>query len=163
MTFAPRTWVVGEVVTAALFNQEIRDQFSSIFDAWTTYTPTWTATSNPNISTGTITGRYLKVGRRCIAVVKITMGSSTTFGSGGYNIGLPFAAAAGVDYTGIARLVAVNAWVGQVIMSASSSAFNCAFPTSQTDSRSATWAATVPDTLANGHILRAQVDYQTAS
>ncbi|MFE1925789.1 hypothetical protein ACFW91_24860 [Streptomyces asoensis] len=163
MTFAPRTWVVGEVVNAALLNQEIRDQFASIFDVWTTYTPTWTATSNPAIGNGAITGRYLKVGRKCTAVVKITMGSSTTYGSGGYNIGLPFAAAAGVDYLGVARLVAVNAWNGQVIMSAGSSAFNCTFPASQTDSRSATLSGTVPDTLANTHIVRAQVEYQTAS
>ena len=64
MTFAPRTWVVGEVVDAAMLNAEIRDQFTSMFDAWTPYTPVWSATStNPTIGNGSITGRYLKVGR----------------------------------------------------------------------------------------------------
>jgi hypothetical protein len=163
VTFSPRTWVVGEVVSAALLNQEIRDQFSSIFDAWTTYTPTWTATSNPAIGNGTITGRYLKVGRRCIAVVKLTMGGTTTYGSGGYSFGLPFTSAVGVDYLGSARLVAANAWHGGVVMSGGSAAFNCTFPASATDSRSATLSATVPETLASTHVLRAQIEYQTAS
>ncbi|MFJ9020811.1 hypothetical protein ACIRPU_12625 [Streptomyces sp. NPDC102259] len=163
MTFAPRTWVVGEVVSAALMNQEIRDQLNSMFDPWTTYTPTWTASSNPAIGNGSLTGRYIKIGRRCLVSIKLTMGSTTTYGSGGYSFGLPFTAAAGVDYLGTARLVAANAWNGQVVMSASSAAFNCTFPASSTDTRSATLAATVPETLANTHVVRAQVEYQTAS
>lgn len=163
MTFAPRTWVVGETVTAALMNQEIRDQFSSIFDAWTTYTPTWTASTNPAIGNGTITGRYLKVGRKCIAVIKVTMGSTTTYGSGGYSFGLPFTSASGVDYLGTARLVAANAWNGQVVMTGGNAAFNCTFPASSTDTRSATLSGAVPETLANTHVVRAQVEYQTAS
>lgn len=163
MTFSPRTWVVGETVTAALMNQEIRDQFSSIFDAWTTYTPTWTASSNPAIGNGTITGRYLKVGRKCIAIVKITMGSATTYGSGGYSFGLPFTSASGVDYLGTARLVAANAWNGQTVMTGGNTAFNATFPASSTDTRSATLSATVPETLASTHVVRAQIEYQTAS
>jgi hypothetical protein len=155
---------VGEVVTAALLNQEVRDQFSSIFDAWTTYTPTWTAaTTNPVVGNAVIAGRYLKVGRKCIVDLRIQMGSTTTYGSGAYSFSVPFTAAGSVDYLGGARLAAADTWIGQTVLSGGGSAFNCVFPTSSADSRAATMTPTVPQTLANTHILRAQLEYQTAS
>src|SRR5690606_3571292 len=77
VTFTPRTWIVGEVVSAATMNQEIRDQFNSMFAAWTAYTPSWTAsTSNPALGNGTITGRYMKYGRTVWASIKLTTGST---------------------------------------------------------------------------------------
>ncbi|MGW8703273.1 hypothetical protein ACWGOK_41280 [Streptomyces eurythermus] len=93
MTFAPRTWVVGEVVSAATMNQEIRDQFNSIFGAWTTYTPTWTASTNPALGNGTINGRYMKVGRIVFAEILLFPGSTTTYGSGSWAFGLPVTSA----------------------------------------------------------------------
>jgi hypothetical protein len=93
VTFTPRTWVVGEIVTAALMNQEIRDQFNSIFTGWTVYTPTWTASTNPTLGNGTMNGRYMKIGRIVIAEVNIFPGSTTTYGSGSWAIGLPFTSA----------------------------------------------------------------------
>jgi hypothetical protein len=93
MTFTPRTWVVGEVVSAALMNQEIRDQFLSFFGAWTDYTPTWTAETGgtPAVNNGSLTGRYLKVGRSVDFLIKLVVGSTTTFGSANANwaFGLP--------------------------------------------------------------------------
>jgi len=62
--------------------------------AWTTYTPTWTAaSSNPSIGNGTLTGRYKIIGKTCFITVDITMGSTTTYGSGAWYIGLPQQAA----------------------------------------------------------------------
>lgn len=101
MTFAPRTWVVGEVVTAALLNQEIRDQFNSFFGAWTAYTPSWGADggASPTLGNGTIVGRYLKTGRTVDWVMQLTWGSTTAPGGGGggenWFFGLPFSPAAG--------------------------------------------------------------------
>ncbi|MFJ1808552.1 MULTISPECIES: hypothetical protein [unclassified Streptomyces] len=164
MTFAPRTWVVGEVVTAALLNQEVRDQFSSIFDAWTTYTPTWTAaTTNPVVGNATIAGRYLKIGRKCIVDIRIQMGSTTTYGSGVYSFSVPFTSASSVDYLGNARLASTDTWIGQTVLSGGNAAFQCVFSTSSGDSRAATMSPTVPNTLANTHILRAQLEYQTST
>ncbi|MCZ0996397.1 hypothetical protein O1L44_30085 [Streptomyces noursei] len=86
MTFAPRTWVVGEVVTAALLNQEIRDQFNTFFGAWTDYSGTfvWGAESGtqPAIGNGTIVARYMKIGRTVDYLQRLTMGSTTTYGNG---------------------------------------------------------------------------------
>ncbi|MCX4576520.1 hypothetical protein OHB41_25775 [Streptomyces sp. NBC_01571] len=94
MTFAPRTWVVGEVVAAATLNQEIRDQFNSFFGAWSTYTPVWGATGTaPAIGNGTINGRYMKVGRTVHFEATMFMGSTSTYGTGSWNITIPFPSA----------------------------------------------------------------------
>ncbi|MFF5004691.1 hypothetical protein ACFY3G_17895 [Streptomyces phaeochromogenes] len=89
MTTTPRTWVVGEVVTAALLNQEIRDQLNSFFGGWTDYSGTfvWGAETGtaPAIVNGSIVARFLKVGRTVDYIHRITMGSTTTYGDGGSN------------------------------------------------------------------------------
>jgi hypothetical protein len=101
VTFAPRTWVVGETVTAALMNQEIRDQFDSFFGAWTVYTPTWSGSStNPVLGNGTLTGRYVRIGRTITVIIKLTTGSTTTYGSGAYRWSLPAVASSSQDIVG---------------------------------------------------------------
>jgi len=58
--------------------------------AWSTYTPAWTASSsNPAIGNGTITGRYKQIGKTTFVNVKISMGESTTYGTGNWRISLP--------------------------------------------------------------------------
>jgi hypothetical protein len=59
--------------------------------AWTTYTPTWTAsTTNPTIGNGTLEGRYIELGSAVFGEVRIVAGSTTNRGSGTYAISLPF-------------------------------------------------------------------------
>jgi hypothetical protein len=103
MTFTPRTWVVGEVVSAAIMNQEIRDQWNTVLGTWTDYTPTWIAESGgtPAVGNGALTGRYMKVGRTVDALIKLTVGSTTTFGNSNANwaFGLPVSPAA--SFSGI--------------------------------------------------------------
>lgn len=57
--------------------------------AWSTYTPTWTATVNPSINLGTRPGRYVRYGRTVHVSGKIIGGSNTSWGSGQYVVGLP--------------------------------------------------------------------------
>ncbi|WP_330265335.1 hypothetical protein [Streptomyces griseorubiginosus] len=165
MTFTPRTWVVGEVVSAALMNQEIRDQFNSMFSAWTAYTPTWTAsTTNPVLNDGTLTGRYMKIGRTVIGETTLTAGSSTTFGSGAWSFSLPAAAAAaGFSGLGSARMVSTDTWHGQVSINSGASTFQVTFPTSSTNTRSANASQGTPATLASGNTIRAWFCYESAS
>ncbi|WP_060952388.1 hypothetical protein [Streptomyces hygroscopicus] len=166
MTFAPRTWVVGETVTAAIMNQEIRDQFSSMFAAWTTYTPTWTAANtNPSLGNGTLIGRYLKVGLTCTAHINLTMGSSTTYGSGNYSWALPFPSAnTGCTYIGHAHLLSGSTrWMGQFVISPASTTASPFFPANATTTTAAFMQATVPTVLAATHQLRITVTYETAS
>lgn len=165
MTFTPRTWVVGEVVTAALMNQEIRDQFNSMFSAWTSYTPTWSATSNPSLGNGTLLGRYMKWGRSILCEIHLTTGSSTTYGSGNYNWSLPVqGASAGIAQVGHAQLLTTsNRWAGQIVIG--SGATNCSafFPLTSTNTRIDFMTPTVPETLASGHQVRLAFMYEAAS
>ncbi|WP_371624040.1 hypothetical protein OG245_15115 [Streptomyces sp. NBC_01116] len=165
MTFAPRLWVVGEVVSAAIMNQEVRDQWNSVLDAWTSYTPTWTSSgTNPALGNGTITGRYMKVGRTCTVSFLLTTGSTTTYGTGTYLIGLPFPAAATVvSYLGSARLSGTDTWIGHMLLGSGSSSANVTFSASATNTRGANMSGTVPETLAAGVQLRATITYQTAT
>lgn len=63
---------------------------------WTSYTPAWTAvTANPAIGNGTITGSYARLGTLVVARVRILMGSTTSYGTGRWEISLPVTAASG--------------------------------------------------------------------
>lgn len=67
----------------------------SVSGAWTAYTPELTgATSDPVLNDGTITGHYMQIGKTVLFEVVVTMGPSTTFGSGQYRVSLPVAATA---------------------------------------------------------------------
>lgn len=165
MTTAPRTWVVGETVTAAMLNQEIRDQLNSFFGAWTAYTPAWTATTTaPVLGNGTISGLYMKVGRTCHVQIQLTAGSSTTFGAGTYGFGVPFISAnTGQTALGVSRLTGLDTWIGQIILGSNANSTNVTFPATSTNTRGGNMSPTSPENLANGALLRAALSYQTAS
>ena len=68
---------------------------SDISTLWTPYVPKWTAvTTNPVIGNGIIRGFYKIIGKTCFVRGYISMGSTTTYGSGVWFIGLPLAAPA---------------------------------------------------------------------
>jgi hypothetical protein len=90
-TATPRTWVAGEVPTAANFNTDVRDFGRAFADAWTSYTPTLTA-STTNPTNWTQTGFYMRAGKLIICKFKLTAGASMTAGSGTYRIALPVSA-----------------------------------------------------------------------
>jgi hypothetical protein len=156
---------VGEVVTAAQLNTEIRDQFNSMFAAWTTYSPIWTAsTTNPSLGNGTLTGRHMKIGRTVITHINQTMGSTTTYGSGNYNWTIPFQAAnAGATYVGSAQLLGTARWGGQTVISPNASTLSAHFPRATTDTRIDFMHATRPETLADTAQLRMTFVYEAAA
>ncbi|MFB6696385.1 hypothetical protein [Streptomyces rubiginosohelvolus] len=165
MTFAPRLWTVGEVVSAAVMNQEIADQFNSMFASWTSYTPAWTAAStNPVLGNGSITGRYMKIGRTIQLGILLVGGSTTTWGSGAYSIAAPFTSAnIGVAFVGAARLAGTDTWAGICNLSANTTAINLQFPASTTNSRVANMQSTSPETHAAGTSLRLSLTYQSTT
>jgi len=60
------------------------------FPEYFNYSPTWLSSgTQPNIGNGTIAGRCNLIGRKCSMAVKLNAGSTTTYGSGNYSIGLP--------------------------------------------------------------------------
>lgn len=93
---SPRTWVAGEKPSAATFNTHVRDDLKAIGDAWTSYGSgaSWTAsTTNPTLGNGTWSGAYIQPGKLVVGRFVITLGSTTTVGSGNYRVALPVTAA----------------------------------------------------------------------
>lgn len=164
MTFSPRTWVVGETVQAATMNNEVRDQFNSMFAAWTAYTPVWTgATTNPVLGNGTITGRSIKVGRTCHVQIDLTCGSTTTYGSGGWLLSLPYTSAAVGTRAAAVHAFLSQRFPGQILIAPSATTGQIFFPASGSVSNLSVGAAAVPFTWAAGATLRATFTYETAT
>lgn len=64
--------------------------------AWTAYTPTWgSAATAPAIGNGSLTGQYIQLGKVVIFAAMITMGTTSTFGTGQWTLTLPVAARTG--------------------------------------------------------------------
>lgn len=90
----PRTWVAGDVLTAAQLNAELRDALLGAFPlgppdvAWTAYTPT---DANITVGNGTRSARYTRVGRLIAFQWQLTWGTTTAMG-GNASVGIPVAA-----------------------------------------------------------------------
>jgi len=96
---APRTWVAAEKPPASTLNTHIRDNFKAIGDAWTAYGSgaSWTSSGTaPSLGNGTWNGKYMQAGKLTTFRIVLTMGSTTTFGTGNYSLALPFAVASDI-------------------------------------------------------------------
>ena len=159
---SPRTWIAGETLTAALLNTHLRDNLKAIGDPWTAYTPTWTATTtNPAIGNGTIVGSYSEVGKWIRFRLKVTMGSTTTYGSGAYLFSLPVAPLASLSSD------AFNVQGVVFDTSATARAFRSGYlggasALALADQAGAVVNATVPFTLANGDSISITGSYEAA-
>lgn len=82
---------------------------------YTAYTPTWTSNgTQPALLNGTLTGRYLQIGKMVQGSVTLTMGSTTTFGTGAYILSLPVTPNLGNPNFPLGSLVLVDASAGSV-------------------------------------------------
>lgn len=161
---SPATWVANTVLTAAQLNTQVRDNLKAIGDPWTAYAPSWTAaTSNPVISNGTIVGRHVAAGKLIHFRVVITMGSTTTFGTGQYSISLPVAAhGTGLQFLLGEATVAggANRVVGRIAAAGTTAVLYCDATTAGNPLRAVT--PTVPATFANGSVLTITGTYEAA-
>lgn len=154
---SPRTWVAGEIFTAANANTHIRDNFKALGDPWTAYTPTLT---NWTLGNGTLTGSYIQVGKTVWGKVFYTVGSTDTK-SGNLVISLPVTKVAddGTETpfgAGIAYDVSVPARSTVEVVHSTTSRMLFWTPTSGIA------AASVPWTWATGDKLNAHFMYEAA-
>jgi hypothetical protein len=93
-TTGSNTFIGTETISGSiLLSGSLTINQNRIDDAWTAYTPQWTAaSSNPVINNGTIQGYYKVVGKTCFVRGNIAMGSTTTFGTGEWYVSMPFTA-----------------------------------------------------------------------
>lgn len=92
--------------------------------AWATYTPTWTApTTNPAVGNGSITGRWQQMGKTTHFWILLTAGSTTTFGSGVFQFGLPATARTADSVIGTAFQTGAN--MAYTVRSVSTTTVSC--------------------------------------
>ena len=135
---------------------------------WQSYTVSWTAdTTNPAIGNGTLTGRYIVIGKLCTYVLGLVMGSTTTYGSGNWAFSLPINAVntAGINFYGVAHLRKVGTAnyerIAQISPSLSTSVINL-FTDPTPGSNSANLSETVPFTWGEGDALGFEITYEIA-
>jgi hypothetical protein len=139
-TGTPVPAVAGQAgqMSAAYFNAECTQPFVDAYSAWTTYIPTWTtAGTQPVRNNGTIDGAYKRLGGYGKTVrywFRVTFGSTTTYGTGSYNISLPFVANARGEQIGLLRYNngSGNYVAGHVVIGPSGSAATLWVPQSST-------------------------------
>lgn len=157
----------GETSTYPAKIDGYRDALKALTEAWTSYTPTWTgATTNPVLNNGSFSGSaYAQIGKLVIFRIVLTMGSTTTYGSGAWSITLPVAPknagrwsfpAVDISDTGTAsysgRMVAAGGSPAGLLLTAGTSAGG--------PDRLIT--ATVPHTWANTDFLTLNGVYEAA-
>lgn len=136
--------------------------------AFTAYTPTWTSDgTNPSLGNGTLTGRYRKTETGVIGSMVLTVGSTSTLGTGNYFWQLPTSiGASSVISLGTAQVLISggNRWAGQaVIASADGNKFGVFMPTAAANCalRRLTAVNGSPDgALASGTQVRVTYQYE---
>jgi len=163
-TTTSRTWVIGETVTAANLNAQLKGLIDG-FGAWTTYTPTITASGTAfAIGNGTTNARYRQVGKDVALQVIIKMGTTTTFGTGTYVISLPVALSASTDggaMLGSAGLVCASvAYNGRVTYGTSTA--NVKVLAQSAITTFTQWGATTPGTTNATDSVTFSLVYESA-
>ncbi len=98
-------WSAGAVLTAAQMNTYVPQ-------VWSDYTPTWTGSgSNPALGNGTLQGRYIAEGKATHFQIYLSIGSTTTFGSGIWYFSLPTTATGLSIFYPVGNAVAVDSGV----------------------------------------------------
>jgi hypothetical protein len=137
-----------------------------VTSAWQSYTPTWTSSgTNPTLGNGSITGRYMRIGKTVHATIRLVLGSTSSPGTATYLFSLPFTSANDtVNYLGTARFTAASLWIGQVTLGANSNLVNATFPSSSTATTGANMSATTTpwSSPPTGNTLLMSITYQIA-
>jgi hypothetical protein len=157
----PRTWVSGEVVTAAEMNAEIRDAFNGVQAAWTAYTPTLTGITLGN---GTLNCAFTRYGKTIKVRGNFNAGSTTTYSATTFAFTLPVTpstaytttggAAAGAAY--IVATAATRCSGTAYITGAGALSFLCGTPANSVVTN------LVPGTWTTTSSLTFQIEYEAA-
>lgn len=95
-TSAVKDWVTGAVVTESDLDTNVRD-FGNAFGPFGTWSPTWTSAGTaPVLNNGTLVAAYAQIQKLVFYHIKLTAGTTTTFGSANaWTFSLPVTAVTG--------------------------------------------------------------------
>jgi hypothetical protein len=160
----PGTAVAGDVLTAAFWNSNVRDNLNEVapfFATWTTFTPSW---SSLTVGNGTNTGRYLKVGSLVSFNVIFTLGSTSSI-SGDVSLTLPFEAKDlfVVGASVMLRQTGAANFPGGHLQTSTTSMNIRAANTAGAYASLTAMSSTIPFTWATGHQIIVAGTYQAAT
>ena len=101
----PGTATAGEVLTAAFWNTQVRDnmvELAPLFTGFTDYSATQ-AFTNFTKGNGTVQARYLKIGRLVLWQGYVILGSTSSLTSSYLYATLPFVMQSSLGYVGVAN------------------------------------------------------------
>jgi hypothetical protein len=128
---------------------------SAAMGEWTSYAPTWTGGS-PSIGNGTLTGRYMQIGKTVFFNIYLEAGGTTNFGGAAWEFSLPVSADETKDAFGVYMLDSgTSHYRGVGFINTTSTC------TIAVDSGSLV-GPTVPFTWASGDVLRLSGSYSIA-
>lgn len=132
--------------------------------AWTPYTPTWRSSgTQPVVNNGVLVGRYRQFGKTVVVSIQLTIGTTTTIGTGTYSWDLPFQAANQVaNYMGAGQFVAGSRWGGGTQIGANSTTVALYVPPNSTTSTWSQASDTVPVAPASTNAYRLTFTYEIA-
>ncbi len=96
------TIAAGDTTTVPTNLATYRDALKATSEAWTSYGSgaSWTSSGTaPALGNGTWNAAYCQIGKLVHFRIQITMGSTTTFGTGAYRLALPVAPKAGIRWS----------------------------------------------------------------
>jgi hypothetical protein len=140
------------------------------FGEWVTYTPTWTSNGTaPSIGNGTLTGRYRVLDKNTVhVIIRWVRGSTSSNGTGTYNLGLPAGFPIASD-TGMAQLGSARYLISGIAHLASAAHGDPAatslflFIADNTNtSRNMIWQQTYPQNPATGDEVNISMIYRYA-
>ena len=148
------TFVDANALPASDLNTYTQTPLLAVGDDWTSDT-SWGwhgAVSDPAIGNGTKAGRYKTIGKTTYFALSITMGSTTTFGSGLWDVGIPGGGTSGAIIQSVAATAYDTSgaayWCGTGYIAASAGAIgHIASPTGTP------FASGTPFTWASGDVL----------
>jgi hypothetical protein len=134
---------------------------------WSFYTPTWTGSvSNPAIGNGMLAGRYTVIGKLVHVNIVMDAGTTTTFGSGIWSFGLPFAAITrlGDQWTGSAMATQSpsNFFPGIALLASGASTFIVVSPVTSTGPTPARWSDSSPQSWNFSGTVTIDITYEVA-
>lgn len=126
---------------------------------FTSYTPTWSSTgTQPTVGNGTITGQTFRLGDLTIDIITLTIGSTTSNGTGTYRFSPSRTMSAALNSTaGFATLLdSGTAYYGGSNVVVTTSTVGIVFP------GGTQWSAGTPFTLATGDVIGSILIYKAA-
>jgi hypothetical protein len=129
---------------------------------WTAYTPSWTgSTSNPSVNNGSLVGRYRRVTGADLVVVEVrlTVGSTTSFGSGTYWMTVPVTPSATATLNAVGAAYTLDSGT---LDKAAVVVFEDNTKVKFVSATAGVFTPTIPQTFANGDQIRWSIAYEPA-